>query len=408
MHSKKSVLKNGLTVISVDTGSFPTCTALLMIGTGSRYETKQNNGIAHFFEHMAFKGSRRFPTALDLSTIVEGFGGVFNAFTSKEYTGYWIKGPVSHAGTMVDVLADMIQHPILNPEELEKEKGVIVEEINMYEDTPQSKVGDLYEQLIFAGSPLGMDVIGTKKTVTSATRKTFTDFIDAQYHPENAVLIVAGGIGKFSPDETLFEQWIRRDRPTCLPFSPKDDAHEKIQRKKTAEQSHLMTGFRTFGIKDEKKHVLSVLSAVLGGGMSSRLFQELREKRGLCYYVGASRELYLDTGTFYVRAGVPVNEEKITETKKVIAEEEQKLVTRQVPNDEIIRAKELLKGHFLLSLEDSFDVAYLFGRKHIIEGEMANPDVVVKKIDAVTAEEVQQLAKEIFSTPRFTALVTGE
>ena len=198
MKHTMSTLRNGLRTIVIDTGSFPSCTALLLVGTGSRYESKENNGIAHFFEHMAFKGSSQYPTAMDLAQTVEGFGGVFNAFTSKEYTGYWIKGPVKHVTIMLEVLSDMIQSPILADEEIEREKGVIVEEINMYEDQPQRRIAELYEQMLFPNNSLGFDVIGTKDTVRSFTRKTFQNFLHDYYAANNAVLILAGGLCKDS------------------------------------------------------------------------------------------------------------------------------------------------------------------------------------------------------------------
>lgn len=413
MKTTLHTLPNTLRVVHVDTGNTASCTALLMVGTGSRYEHSANNGIAHFFEHMAFKGSARYPDAMRLAATVEGFGGVFNAFTSKEYTGYWIKGPVSHVSTMIQVIADMVQHPMLLPEEIEREKGVIIEEIHMYEDTPQSKVGDIYEQILFAGNSLGMDTIGTTQTVSSATRTTFLNFIQSFYTPGNSLLVVAGGA---QPDivESVagesFQEWEDHEVPAYSRFSPPQrDTHRHIYRKQT-EQAHLVTGFRTFGIDDagNKRYILSVLSAVLGGGMSSRLFHELRERRGLCYYVSASSDLYHDVGTYYVRAGLPVDEEKVKEAQKVITEEEEKITQHLVGSEELARAKELIKGHFLLSLEDTFDVAYFMGRKMLLEGVQGNPDALVKAIDAVTATQVRELAQEIFSTSRFTAMVSGK
>jgi predicted Zn-dependent peptidase len=412
MKTKTHELGNKLKILTVETGNKTSCTALLMVATGSRYENKKNNGIAHFFEHMAFKGSKNFKNAMVLASTVEGFGGVFNAFTSKEYTGYWIKGPVSHISTMVRVLADMVQYPILSREEIEREKGVIIEEIHMYEDTPQSKVGDIYEQILFKDNPLGMDTIGTAQTVGNATRTTFTDFIQSFYTPGNALLAIAGGAGNDIVEEVAgrsFDTWKDHSVPSYNEFiAPEKEIYNYTHKKKT-EQSHVVTGFRTFGIKNagKKRYVLSVLSAVLGGGMSSRLFHELRERRGLCYYISASSDLYRDVGTYYVRAGIPVDKIKIAEAQKVIVAEEEKIITKKVGEEELKRAKELIKGHFLLSLEDTFDVAYFAGRKMLIEGVEANPEKLVKEIDAVSAEEVQKLAEEIFSSPRFTAMVSG-
>ena len=194
MNPQTFTLKNGLHVIFIDTKTFPTLTTLLLIGAGSRYENEKNNGIAHFFEHMAFKGSKKYKDSFVISSTVEGFGGVFNAFTSKDHTGYWIKATTEHFTTMIDVIADMIQKPKLLVEEIEREKGVIREEINMYEDMPARKVGDLFENLLYKGSPLGFDIAGTKDIVTKFTRQTFIDYINSLYHPNNAVLVIAGGL----------------------------------------------------------------------------------------------------------------------------------------------------------------------------------------------------------------------
>ncbi|KKP32772.1 MAG: Peptidase, M16 family, partial [Candidatus Roizmanbacteria bacterium GW2011_GWA2_32_13] len=198
MHPQTYTLKNGLQVIFIDTKTFPTLTTLLLIGAGSRYENEINNGVAHFFEHMAFKGSKKYSNSFVISSTVEGFGGVFNAFTSKDHTGYWIKATAKHFETMIDVISDMIQTPKLLTEEIEREKGVIKEEINMYEDMPQRKVGEIFETLLYKGSPLGFDIAGTKETVKKFTRQTFIDYINSLYHPNNAVLVVAGGLSNSS------------------------------------------------------------------------------------------------------------------------------------------------------------------------------------------------------------------
>jgi len=194
MNYQTFTLKNGLTVIFVDTATFPTFTAMLLVGAGSRFENKENNGVAHFFEHMAFKGTKKYPNTLLLSSLIEGLGGLFNAFTTKDHTGYWIKAPIFHFETVIDVLADMIQNPLLLEEEIEREKGVIIEEINMYEDQPQYKVWELFEEMIFKNHPLGYPTTGEKKTVSQFTRQTFLDYMKNLYKPSNVVLVVAGGL----------------------------------------------------------------------------------------------------------------------------------------------------------------------------------------------------------------------
>lgn len=194
MQPQMFTLKNGLRVILIDTKAFPTLTTILLIGAGSRYENPKNNGIAHFFEHIPAKGSKKYPNFFIISSLLEGLGAVFNAYTSKDHTGYWVKAPTEHFETTLDVLADMVLHPLLDEKEIEREKGVIVEEMNMYEDTPQRRVSEYFERLLYPGNPLGFDIIGTKDTVTKFTRQTFLDYMGRHYYPNNAVLVVAGGL----------------------------------------------------------------------------------------------------------------------------------------------------------------------------------------------------------------------
>src|SRR3989344_5054276 len=276
-------LKNGLTVILIDTEAFPSLTTLLLVGAGSRYENTKNNGIAHFFEHMAFKGSKRFPDSFTIASTIEGAGGVFNAFTSKDHTGYWIKSTVTHFSTVVDVLSDMIIHPILAEEEIEREKGVITEEINMYEDMPQRKVGEVFESLLYPKHPLGFDIAGTKKTVQSFNRLTFTDYINSFYHPNNAVLVVAGGLsdssgkaqqrkffdGKPQTAKNLssspfieyieviqekFSNWKQCEKSSFVKIKETQTKPQMLIKYKKTEQAHFSLGFRAFSFNDDRKY----------------------------------------------------------------------------------------------------------------------------------------------------------
>lgn len=403
-------LKNGLRVLLIDTESFPTVTALVMVGAGSRYERKDNNGIAHFFEHMAFKGSKKYKTSFEISSAIEGIGGLFNAFTSKDHTGYWIKATNEHTNTLLDVLSDMILHPLLEKEEIEREKGVIVEEINMYEDMPARKVGDIFEEVIYKGTPLGMDIAGTKETVTAFNRKTFTDYITELYYPNNAVIVIAGGLqGKdYLPQiEKKFGSWKNKKALVA-------ETYKGVQKKpilhihyKKTEQVHICVGFKTFSFTDERKYALQVLAAVLGGGMSSRLFMQVRERRGLCYYISTGRELYKDTGSIVTQAGIRNDKKKIQEAIDVILEEHMKIVKGEVTDNEIEKAKELLKGRYLLSLEDSMNIATIFGTKYILEGEIADPKKVLEKLKKVEKKEIIAVATAIFRKDRLTCAIIG-
>ena len=407
-------LKNGLSVVLVDTKTFPTFTAMLLVGAGSRYENEENNGVAHFFEHMAFKGSKKYPNALLLSSIIEGLGGIFNAFTTKDHTGYWIKAPLSHFETVVDVLADMIQNPLLFPEEIEREKGVIIEEINMYEDEPQYKAWELFEELLFKNHPLGYPTTGYKETVGKFTRQTFLDYMENLYKPSNVVLVIAGGLSinqkskiKNQNDtsklknflniiEKKFSSWKDGQKASFLKFLDTQSSPQILIKTKKTEQAHLILGYRGLNYTHPKRYVQSVLMTILGGGMSSRLFYQVRERRGLCYYVHSGSEPFSETGYVYTRAGLTVDAKKINEAIKVIIDEHQKIATGELKDEEIKKAKEMVKGQLILSLEDSHNLASFVGRKLIFERKIVKPEEVIKKIDAINKEEIINLAKKLF------------
>ncbi|QQG44257.1 MAG: insulinase family protein [Candidatus Roizmanbacteria bacterium] len=418
MNPQVHTLANGLTVILVDTAAFPTITTLLLVGAGSRYEREDNNGIAHFFEHMVFKGSKKYPSSLTISSVIEGLGGVFNAFTSKDSTGYWIKSTTDNFEEVIDVLSDMVLNPLLLDEEIEREKGVIKEEINLYEDTPYRSVGELFEGLLYNGNPLGFDITGTKKTVSSFTRQTFIDYISELYRPTNAVLVVAGGLEKtrgekirshnyLSTIEEKFKDWQDGKKAIFEPVVEKQDKPQLLVKHKKTEQAHFCLGFRTFSFNNQRKYALSVLATILGGGMSSRLFTEVRERRGLCYYISTGRELYADVGNVVTQAGVTNNLDKVRESIKVILDEHKKIARGEVRSEEINNAKELLKGRLLISMEDSSHIASFLGGRKLLENEPETPEDSIKKIQAVKAEEIIELAQEIFKPEKLNFAIIG-
>ena len=432
MNSQIITLKNGLRVIFIDTKAFPTVTTLLLVGAGSRYENKVNNGISHFLEHMFFKGSKKYPTPEIVSSTIEGMGGSWNAFTSKHYTGYFIKAATDHFEKSVDILSDILLNSKFEEKEIAKEKGVVTEEINMYEDQPQSRVGEFFENIMFAGNPLGMDVIGTKETVASISRKTITDYMESLYSPNNVVLVVAGGLDCHSGEKTKsttpeslldsgraslarmtsiikekFKNWAQTKSITFKKVEKKQTQPNILVHYKKTEQAHFCLGFPTFGSSDKRKYTLSVLATILGGGASSRLFVEVREKRGLCYYIHTGRELYQDTGYIMTQAGVTKDVVKINEAVKATYNEYQKIISGKISSEEIARAKEMLKGRLLLSLEDSFNVGNFFGMKNLLENNSETPEQVIEKIQKVTIKEVQALAKEIFKSEKLNFAIIG-
>ena len=393
-------LKNGLKILLLDTQAFPSVATLLLVGAGSRYENPKNNGIAHFFEHMAFKGSQKYPSALSISTLLDSIGSQQNAFTSKDHTGYWIKATLPHFSTVIDVLSQMLLHSLLKTEEIEREKGVIIEEINMYEDLPQYKVWDLFEDIIFPNNALGYPTTGTKKIVGSFSRQTFTDYMNALYRPSNAVLVVAGGL---SGQETRikaeiegkFGSWPTRATQGFSQFAFSQKQPQTNFLAKNTEQAHFVLGYPAFNRHSKQKSALNVLAAILGGGMSSRLFYELRERRGLCYYIQSGMDLYEETGYLYTRAGVSVSQDKIEQAVSLIIKEQAKISQGRLKKDELKKAKEMIKGRTILALEDSFDLAAFFGKRELFNQSEKDLDTVLKKIDKVSLEEVIELAKQI-------------
>lgn len=397
MQYKRTILDNGLRVITVPMPSLESATVLVMVGAGSRYETKQNNGISHFLEHMAFKGTEKRPTAHDISATIDAIGGEFNAFTSKEVTGFYVKSLADHADISLDVISDLLQNSKFAAEEIEKERGVIIQEINMYEDMPIRKIGDVYEDLVYGDTPLGWDIAGNKKNIREIQREVFINYMSRLYSPSNMTVVVAGGIenekaleqvkkyfGKMSPFSTV----------ECEPVVVSQEEPRFLLKPKKTEQAHMAIGVRTSPLCSADRYPLSVMGSVLGGGMSSRLFTEVREKRSLAYYVRCYSQHYTDHGNLTVYSGV--NPDKAEEAEKVILEELVKIRDNadKISKKEFEKAKEYLKGHLVLELENSRDVAAFYGEQEILEEEIENPDKVLKRIDDVTVEDIKEVAKK--------------
>lgn len=416
MKSTLHTLDNGLRILLIDTESFPSATSVLLIGAGSRYENDKNNGVAHFFEHMAFKGSKKYPNAFAISSVVDALGGQFNAFTSKDHTGYWIKSPTKHLETVADVLSDMVMHPLLEQKEIDKEKGVIVEEINMYEDAPSRNVWDVFEDVIYKGSSLQKPVIGTKDTVTSFDRAVFTSYIDELYKPSNAMYVIAGGLSTFEGGEERLKEMLTEKfsswgdgavQKAHMGLPDQTSSRLQIKHKKT-EQVHFVLGFPSYPFADPRKYAAGLAAAVLGKGMSSRLFTEVREKRGLCYYIGSFVDQYVDAGAFVAYAGVKSDPKTVKEAIEVTLEQHRLLMEAPIQKKELEKAKEVLKGGFILALENSHFVATYFGTKLLLENESMSAESTLKLIDALTADEVADVAKDIFDPAKLNIGLIGD
>lgn len=396
-------LASGLRVLTVPLPSLESATVTVWVKTGSRNEEVRVNGISHFLEHMTFKGSKKRPSAREISEAVDAIGGEFNASTSKEWTNFYIKARSGNLETAFDVLSDMVLNPLLKEEEIEREKGIIIEEIAMYEDTPMYRIGDIFEQLIFDGSSLGWDIAGTAKSVRATEKEDFERYRKMHYYPENILLTIAGGVKEkevLDLAERYFSTLSAKDSPfKGQVYKGKQSKPQLKLYSKKKEQAHFILGFRGNRMGDSNRFVDAVLSSVLGGGMSSRLFIEVRERRGLAYAVKNDAEKLTDTGYIGTYAGVDVK--KAEESIKVVLDQHYGLAEKRykIFDKELRKAKEYLKGHLALSLEDTHSVSHFFGLRELLLGRVETPDEVFKGIDEVTVDEVYEEAKKLF-TPR--------
>lgn len=418
MKFNRTVLPNGIRLITVPMPSFESATALVMVGAGSRYETKKNNGISHFLEHMAFKGTEKRPSSMAIATLIDGIGGEFNAFTGKEYTGYYVKSGKNNIEVTIDVLSDMLKNSKLDPVEIDKEKGVIIEEINLYEDMPMRKLGDIYENLIFGDTPLGWDIAGSKDVIRSITREDFVSYMGSLYSPSNMTVVIAGGIDPSAgsgQDDSYVREMVGKyfgdmkdfKTSSALDYKSVQKKAQVLIRNKKTEQIHIALGVRTVDLHDDAKYPLSVLASILGGGMSSRLFDEVREKRGLAYYVRTSSDEYVDAGSMVSTAGI--DPKRVKDAIKVMVEQYGLVATGAlgITDEELKKAKEYMKGHMVLELEDSRSVSTFYAHQELLEKEILNPDAILKKIDAVTKDDVDAVGKKYFKNEGLNLALIG-
>ncbi|MDD5416118.1 MAG: pitrilysin family protein [Candidatus Daviesbacteria bacterium] len=407
MHQIKT-LANGLTLITIDLPHLDSVTTLVAVGAGSRYETRKINGISHFLEHMFFKGSSKFPTAEKIATLVDSIGAVNNAATDKEVTYYWIKSAVKHIDLSLDILSSMVKESLLNQEEIDREKGVIVEELRMYRDNPAKYVWELYERLQYGDQPLGWDIGGTEKIITSFNRGDFISYMDSLYSPSNMALVI---VGKLPRDiEKLAEKYFlslpKRSNYKFKPFKKVDQKKSKVDVfYKDTDQVNLVLGVEGFDRYDEKKYTARVLASLLGEGMSSRLFIQIRERRGLAYNIGAFNGNYKDTGAFTVYGGLKL--EKMYEGLEVILAEFKRLISEKIADEELQKAKEMIRGRIALQSESTNFLAEYFGTTFVLDRKVETFEEILKKIDKVTNEDVQNLAEELFVKNRYNLQIIG-
>lgn len=404
----KIELGNGLRIITAPNAESLAVTVLVLVEAGSKYETKEINGISHFLEHMCFKGTEKRPRSIDIASELDSVGAISNAFTSMEYTGYYAKAEPRHFDKILDIVSDIYLQPVFDSKEIEKEKGVIVEEINMHEDLPMYKVHELFTQLLYGDQPAGWDILGQKEVIGKLSRDDFLTYRNKHYLAQSTLVVVAGN---FSEDEC-----VKKIEQTFASIS----TGEKLKKMKTKElqekpgvlikdkksdQTHLVLGVRAFDIFDKRKYALQVLADILGGGMSSRLFQKIREEMGAAYYVDADSDLYTDHG--YLAASAGIDHNKIDSVISVIIEEFKKISQELVDNKELQRVKDKIIGHLFLSLETSDKLAGFFGSQEILTRQIIVPEEISKKIQAVTAEEIMAIANDIFKNNKLNLAIIG-
>lgn len=411
MKAHKTTLPNGLRLITIPMPGMESATVTIWVGVGSRYETKNISGISHFLEHMVFKGGKKYSSAKIISETVDAMGAEFNAGTSKEWTNFYIKTRVGMIDRAFDILSDMVLTPALRDEDINRERGVIISEMNMYEDTPMYKIGDVFDQVAFEGNKLGWDIVGNKETINSINSKDFKDYREKYYRPTNMVVTVSGGIDekeviKIAKKyfENLKDEPYKRefDKFTFTESSPKIKLINK-----PIEQAHFILGFYGSELGNENRYIEEVMAVILGGGMSSRLFTEVREKRGLAYSVRTSVDNFMDTGSIGTYAGV--DPKKATEALKVILEGHLNLASgkTKILAEELTKAKEYVKGHLALSLESTNSVGSFFGHDELLLGKMETPEEIFEGIDAVTTEDIVSLAKEKFVKEKLNLSIIG-
>lgn len=404
---QKTVMDNGLRVITATMPHTRSVSICFFIGAGSRYETEEQAGISHFIEHLCFRGTPKRPTSKELSEAIEGVGGILNGGTDKEVTIYWAKVAQPHFSLALDVLVDMLRNPRFDPQDVERERQIIIEEIHMTKDSPAQQVNMLIDELLWPGHPLGRDIAGSVESMSAITRDMMLAYLQYQYLADNVVVAIAGNISHQEAVTAVglaATDWPRQQsRPGYLPYTEQQNPRLKVERKDT-EQAHLCLALPGLPLLHPQRFALDLLNVILGEGMSSRLFTEIRDKLGLAYSIHSYVDHNLDSGAVTIYAGVePKN---VAVAIKAILEQLAQM-KEQVPETELSKAKELAKGRLLLRMEDSRSVVGWLGGQEILTGSIRTVDETVSIIDTITAAEIKQLADELFLSDRLRLAVVG-
>lgn len=405
----KTVLPNGVRVVTGPMTGVKSASLIFYFDVGARYEQNETAGVSHFLEHMLFKGTERRPDAKMVSEEIEGIGGILNAGTGRESTSYWCKVPSTHFELSYDVIADILRNSLIDPEEFTKERSVVIEEIRGTEDAPDELVHDIIDEVVWADDAIGRPIAGTEETVNAITRDGMVDFWRRNYSPDRLVVAAAGEVAHETVVE-LTERYFGDLQPSTnadsfVPASVNQDGPRLRVVERDTEQAHLCIGLPALPYLSERRYVQGTIEAILSSGMSSRLFQEIREKRGLVYSVYGYFRPYEDVGEGVIYAGTDLK--RVDETIGAILNELRRLRDEGVPEDELQRTKDLRKGRLLMGFEDSKSVASWVGSQELAYGEIRTPEQVMEQIEAVTAEQVHELAQELFRTDRLSLALIG-
>lgn len=403
----KTTFPHGLRLITVPKKGAESVTMFILVRAGSKYENKEQNGISHFLEHLLFKGTKK-RSSQEIAIIIDRIGGVANAFTSQEYTGYWVKAIPEQFSTVADLLSDIFLNARLAPREIEKERGVILEEIKLYNDIPIEKIGDIFNGLLYGDQPAGWDVLGRPEVIRSLKQKDFFNYVQKHYVAPNTTIVVAGDIDLSAVKKEITKRFAQIKRGTATKFAPtkenQTDPQIKIAHKDT-DQTHLALGVRTFSIFDERRFALEVLKTILGEGSSSRLFQEIRNRRGAAYYIRTEAHLTSDAGFLVSTAGIAHS--RLHEVASAILKEYKRISTKAPGKDELKKAQERIIGSLWLRLETSDDLAAYIGGQEIITGKIMRPEEYARKIKQVSADDVLKVGRSIMTPSRLNIAIIG-
>jgi predicted Zn-dependent peptidase len=404
---QRTVLKNGLRILTAAMPHTHSVSLSLYVGAGSRYERDPEAGLSHYVEHLLFKGTEKLPTAKDVAEAIDGVGGVLNGGTDREYTVYYIKAARPHMDLAMDVLIELVRHPLMEPAEMEKERQVILEELAMVADSPPQLVDLLLDSLMWPDNPLGRDVAGTPESVKGIDRDMVLGYLERQYVPNNILISVAGNVEHeevVAAIESALGDWDPGKPAAWIP-APSANGTRSAVRYKSTEQAHLSVAVPGLALNHPDRHALSFLSVVLGEGMSSRLFLELREKRGLVYDVHSYSAHFLDAGAFTVYTGV--DPKNAAEALVVVLAELGRLREEGPTTEELTKARELSKGRLMLRMEDTRNVSGWIGGQEMLMGSVRSIEEAVDEMDSVTLEDLQRVAYEIIDPAKLYLAVVG-